>query len=55
MLPYCARNNNIVHHYAEVDTKIVYHSMKNEVDDFEHFAKYIYEWLAQQGLLRDNG
>lgn len=46
--------NVIVHHYAGVDTKIVYRSMKEEVDDFELFAKYIYEWLDKQGLLQDN-
>lgn len=45
--------NIIVHHYADVDTKIVYRNMQENVDDFESFAKYIYEWLDKQGLLSD--
>lgn len=46
--------NVIVHHYADVDSGIVYRSMQEEVEDFELFARYVHGWLDKQGLLQDN-
>lgn len=41
--------NILIHEYATVDIKKVYHVLHNQLDDFRKFAKYIDAYLTLHG------
>jgi uncharacterized protein YutE (UPF0331/DUF86 family) len=44
--------NILVHEYVNIDPRLVYENMQEELNDFVLFARYINEWLNKQGLLK---
>jgi uncharacterized protein YutE (UPF0331/DUF86 family) len=41
--------NRLVHLYWEVDEEIVYAILQNNLDDFDIFARYILDYMANSG------
>lgn len=41
--------NILIHEYATVDIKKVYHVLHNQLDDFRKFAKYVDAYLSLHG------
>ena len=41
--------NILIHEYATVDIKKVYHILHNQLDDFRTFAKYVDTYLTRHG------
>ena len=43
--------NVLVHEYVDIDPRRVYDNMREHLNDFVLFARYINEWLSKNGLL----
>ncbi len=44
-------DNPLVHQYVNIDPRLVYKNMQEELNDFVLFGTYVNEWLNVHGLL----